>query len=174
MNTYPSTGSYPNHFFAGFWIRVLAYILDLIVIGSLARMIKAPLSLVGVGPELFSLWYIHIGVFGLLFPLYFILFTKLSNGQTLGKMVFGLRVICFTEEKLSWKTVLVREFFGRYIQKTLPILYLITAFTPKKQHLADYLSDTSVLSEAHLKTSAMYDGQREPPEIGGKCTCQQA
>ena len=87
----------------------------------------------------------------MVYLLYFIILTKWTNGQTIGKMIFGIRVIELNEEKLSWKTVIVREGFGRYIQKTVMALYLLTIFTPYKQHFVDMLTDTSVETDRYLK-----------------------
>ncbi|PKM55584.1 MAG: RDD family protein [Firmicutes bacterium HGW-Firmicutes-5] len=131
---------YPNIIYAGFWMRFFAYLLDLILVGSIQRMM---LFFLGEGLLKTTLSVI-------LFLAYFILMTKLNQGQTLGKMVFGLRVICFNEEELSWATVLVRELFGRYLQKIIWPMYLLVAFTPYKQHVIDMLADTSVVTENYL------------------------
>ncbi|MEG0267662.1 MAG: RDD family protein [Carnobacterium sp.] len=138
---------YPAFFYGGFWVRFFAYLIDLLVISSLNRLIvysifiTAPLPL---SEEPFSLLSISKLI---IFLLYFILMTKLTNGQTIGKMIFGLRVVCFKEEKLSWVTVIIREGFGRYILKIGSILYLSVLFTKRNQHIVDLLSDTSVVLE---------------------------
>lgn len=149
------TTEYPESVFAGFWIRFVAYITDLIIIGSIARLLRGPLLLVA-GSDRISVWYFELTLAAMVFSLYFVLFTKFSKGQTLGKMIFGLKVVCFGEEQLSWQTVLVRELFGRYIQKTIILLYIIAAFTPKKQHAVDYLADTGVISESKMKIFQEY------------------
>ncbi|MCF8020501.1 MAG: RDD family protein [Vallitaleaceae bacterium] len=131
---------YPNIIYAGFWMRFFAYLLDVILVGSIQRMM---LFFLGEGLLKTTLSVI-------LFLAYFILMTKLNQGQTLGKMVFGLRVICFNEEELSWATVLVRELFGRYLQKIIWPMYFLVVFTPYKQHVIDMLSDTSVITENYL------------------------
>jgi len=120
---------FPKYFYAGFWIRFLAFIVDLICIGSITRLT------IGLAAML-----IYLG--------YFILFTKLNHGQTIGKMIFGIRVICFNESDLSWTTVLVREGACRFILK-FPLLfvgYLPTIFNQRKQHIGDYFSNTSVVT----------------------------
>jgi uncharacterized RDD family membrane protein YckC len=87
--------------------------------------------------------------------LYFIVSTKWTNGQTIGKIIFGIRVVSFKEEKLSWGTVLTRECFGRYILKIFPFIYLMVLFTREKQHLADFFSDTAVVSENLVRASEL-------------------
>ncbi len=152
-----NTTEYPESVFAGFWIRFVAYITDLIIIGSLSRLLRGPLLLLA-GSDRISVWYFELTLAALVFSLYFVLFTKFSGGQTLGKIIFGLKVVCFGEENLSWQTVLVREFFGRYIQKTIMLLYVIAAFTPKKQHAVDYLADTGVITESKMKIYEEFSG----------------
>lgn len=127
---------YYEYMYTGFLIRLFAFTIDIIIIGSLQRI---------------SLFYMEEGILLTflslaIYLLYFILMTKLNDGQTIGKMIFGIKVICLNEEKLTWKTVIVREGFGRYLQKTILILYAITIFTPYKQHLVDLLTDTSVVT----------------------------
>lgn len=133
--------------FAGFWMRFWAYLLDLLVIGSLDRMLIKPiLHALGVSPydhSIFSLFTIGSAV---VFFLYFLLMTKYF-GQTLGKMVFGLKVISLKENNLSWSTVVFREFIGRFISKTIWLTYLLVGILPKKQGLHDLFADTSVVLE---------------------------
>ncbi|EPR29673.1 Proline-rich antigen, partial [Geobacillus sp. WSUCF1] len=52
------------------------------------------------------------------FYTYFVLMTK-AFGQTLGKMVFGLKVVDERGEPLTWLTVLFREVVGKFIAKKL-------------------------------------------------------
>ncbi|AKP48120.1 MULTISPECIES: RDD family protein [Bacillus] len=133
--------------YAGFWMRFWAYLLDLIVIGSLKRILILPvfrwLDLPVFAHELFA--PIHVAS-AVLFYGYFLLFTKFT-GQTIGKMVFGLKVVPLTEERLTWTVVLFRELIGRFIVTTIVILYLMVAFMPKKQGLHDYFADTAVIHE---------------------------
>ncbi|RKJ29957.1 RDD family protein [Butyricicoccus sp. 1XD8-22] len=77
---------------------------------------------------------------------YFVLMTKFFQ-QTLGKMIFGLKVQSKHGEKLNWSTVLFREIIGRYINNKVPILYFFVIFMPKNLSLADYFSDTLVVYE---------------------------
>jgi len=143
---------YPDYVFAGFWIRLFAYLLDLLVVQALIAILIKPLLVLGgismQGNDPFTLY----GFFQLLILVgYFILMTKYTNGQTLGKMIFGIRVVCFKEEKLSWQTILIREGIGRYIGKTVAVIYLVAAFQNKKQHPIDMLCDTSVVTENSIR-----------------------
>ena len=140
----------PNYHFAGFWMRFWAYLLDLIVIGSIGRIIIHPIfQTVGLSTNdsfLFSPSSIATAVvwYG-----YFIVMTKFFS-QTLGKMVFGLKVVPLKNDILTWSTVLFREGIGRFIltfQWFTTILYVVVAFTTKKQGIHDLIADTSVVHE---------------------------
>jgi uncharacterized RDD family membrane protein YckC len=133
--------------YAGFWMRFWAYLLDLIVIGSIDRILIKPifrlLDISLVESNLFTPIAIATAI---TFYAYFILMTRFFQ-QTLGKMVFGIKVVGLMEERLSWKTILFREWIGRFISSTIVIGYIVTAFLPKKQGLHDLFSDTSVVHE---------------------------
>lgn len=140
-----------NHLFAGryagFWTRFWAYLLDLIVIGSINRLIINPvfraLDIPLLEEGVFSPMTIATAV---VFYLYFVLMTKYL-GQTLGKMVFGLKVVELDGTSLTWGTVIFREWIGRFISATIFVLYIVVAFTNKKQGLHDLFADTTVIYE---------------------------
>jgi uncharacterized RDD family membrane protein YckC len=131
--------------FAGFWMRFWAYLLDLIVIGSIERLIINPLFRIFEIPLMEFNMFAPISIASaIIFYLYFVLMTKYFH-QTLGKMVFGLRVVDLKSEKLSWGTILFREWIGRFISATIVVGYIVVAFLPKKQGLHDLFTDTSVI-----------------------------
>jgi uncharacterized RDD family membrane protein YckC len=133
--------------YAGFWMRFWAYLLDLIVIGSIDRILVKPTFRFLDLPLLDSNVFAPITVAtAITFYAYFVLMTRYFQ-QTLGKMVFGIKVVGLVEDRLSWKTILFREWIGRFISSTIVIGYIITAFLPKKQGLHDLFSDTSVVHE---------------------------
>ncbi|GIN57740.1 putative membrane protein YteJ [Lederbergia ruris] len=134
-----------NPAYAGFWMRFWAYLLDLIMIFSINGILIKPIFR-GLGFSLsdggmFSAYSI---VSGIVFYAYFIFMTKFFQ-QTIGKMVFGLKVVPLKGETLGWGTIIFREGIGRYISATITILYTVVAFTPKKQGLHDIFADTSVV-----------------------------
>lgn len=133
--------------FAGFWMRFWAYLLDLIIIGSINRILVKPIfQLLDISTLESSLFSPLSIAAAFTFYVYFVLMTKFF-GQTLGKMVFGLRVIGLEEKSLSWKTILFREWIGRFISSTILVGYIVTAFLPKKQGLHDIFSDTTVIHD---------------------------
>lgn len=133
--------------FAGFWMRFWAYLLDLVVVGSIDRILINPLFRALDIPLNESSIFAPVTIAtAITFYAYFVLMTKFF-GQTLGKMVFGLKVVKLEGKNLTWGTVIFREWIGRFISATIFIGYVIVAFLPKKQGLHDLFADTSVIYE---------------------------
>ncbi|QCJ45279.1 RDD family protein [Bacillus sp. S3] len=140
----PVLQSFPVRY-AGFWMRFWAYLLDLIVVGSIGRLLINPLfRALDISLSEFNMFAPISIASAVIFYLYFVLMTKYFK-QTLGKMVFGLKVIDLKSDKLSWGTVLFREWIGRFISATVIIGYCLVAFLPKKQGLHDLFTDTTVI-----------------------------
>ncbi|GMG68840.1 RDD family protein [Tetragenococcus halophilus] len=143
------SNDFPNYFFAGFWIRFWAFLIDLLCINAMTTiLLDATFTWFDIerSTEFLSAYSL---LALLIYLIYFTFLTKLNKGQTIGKMIFGIRVICLTEKNLSWKTVLIRETAARFVLQFHPFLYLgyvPTLFTRKKQHVGDYFADTSVVT----------------------------
>ena len=136
-----------KNFYAGFWTRVVAFLIDLIVVyatasllntlsfGLLNKQIDFPI----LGEE--SLSYVIV-VFT-----YFIAMTYFFS-QTLGKMIMKIKVETNKGDKLSFTDVIYRELVGRLLTIFLANLpYLAIAFTNKKKGLHDFIADTVVVKE---------------------------
>jgi uncharacterized RDD family membrane protein YckC len=133
--------------YAGFWIRFWAYLLDLVVIASINGILVYPLfRLMDLPLNKASLFAPISIVTAIVFYAYFVFMTKFL-GQTLGKMVFGLKVTTLDHTKLNWSTVLFREWIGRFISGTILVLYFVVGFLPKKQGIHDLFADTTVIHE---------------------------
>lgn len=140
----------PTYRYAGFWMRFWAYLLDLLVVSSLTSIIVIPLlkitGLQGVQLAFFSIEVILIAIVTLL---YFVLLTK-KWGQTIGKRVFGIKVVSKNAQQLTWSALIFREVVGRYILQAFTLsytLYAIVAFQRKKQGLHDMIGDTYVVHD---------------------------
>ncbi len=133
--------------YAGFWMRFWAYLLDLLIIASLNGILVYPIlrafDIKTSDPSMFAPVSILTAV---IFYGYFVLMTKFF-GQTLGKMVFGLKVISLGDQKLSWSTIMFREWIGRFISGSILILYIVVAFLPRRQGIHDIFADTTVVHE---------------------------
>ena len=140
-----------KNFYAGFWIRFIAYVLDMIVVYSLARLLNTvSFGLLNrqfdfpiLGEE--SLSYVIV-----MFT-YFISMTYFFS-QTLGKMIMKIKVETNRGDKLSLADVVYRELVGRLLTIFLVYLpYLAVAFTNKKKGLHDFIADTVVVKEDFSK-----------------------
>lgn len=144
---------FPPYFFAGFWVRMISFIVDLLCIAAITNCLINPFFVI-LGLERSNEFLSVYSLLSLLVYLsYFVLLTKLNQGQTIGKMIFGLKVVCFKEAELSWQTVLIREGACRFfLHFPLTLIgYLPTAFSKRKQHVGDMFSDTSVVTLNMLK-----------------------
>ena len=129
--------------YAGFWMRFWAYLLDLLVIGSINGIVVYPIfRALDLSLNKASMFAPVSIVTAIIFYAYFVLMTKFF-GQTLGKMVFGLKVISLQDQKLSWSAIMFREWIGRFISGTIIILYVVVGFLPKKQGIHDLFADTT-------------------------------
>src|SRR5690625_2516836 len=106
--------------YAGFWMRLWAYVIDTIVIFSISGFFTSPLSLIDgfSNFSIFGFWSMAAVISGLVYYSYFLIMTKLL-GQTLGKMIFNLKVIPKNNDNLSWLDLFFREVIGRFIYNTI-------------------------------------------------------
>lgn len=134
---------------AGFWIRLLAFIIDLLIIKGLNSIIWDSL-LPTEASKSFIYTILHVNTFflGITGVLYFILMTRFFQ-QTLGKMIVGIKVIQRNGEPLSWVTVIFRELVARSLSQLMGLYlgYIVCWFNPEKRCVHDYLSDTWVVYE---------------------------
>ncbi|QPQ29638.1 RDD family protein [Lysinibacillus sp. JNUCC 51] len=132
---------------AGFWIRFWAFLLDGFVIAAVGGILVNPIFYLMDWSLSETVWYAPISIISaILYYSYFVLMTKFF-GQTLGKMIFGLRVISLKHEKLTWSDVLFRDWIGRIINSIFMPLYILVGILPNNQGLHDYFADTTVVHE---------------------------
>lgn len=133
---------------AGFWMRFWAFVFDSIIISAIVGIAIKPLFALMDWNVSGGAWYAPFTIIsGIIFYAYFVFMTKFFK-QTLGKMVFGIKVQKDNGEALDWMTVLFREGVGRFINGTmLHLPYLIVAFAPNNKSIADYFADTVVVHE---------------------------
>lgn len=138
--------------YAGFFVRLSAYIIDCIIVGFALLIIKIPKFIMNMmNPDMFflkailfqfSIFDIFIYILGLM---YFVLMTYYYGG-TLGKRLFRLKVCKASGEKLALFTVIYRESIGRYLSGLILFIgYFMIGLDQKKRALHDILSDTLVV-----------------------------
>lgn len=136
--------------YAGFWTRFWAFTIDLLVLYAISGiLIKPVFRVVGIdisNPSFLLFSPYKVTALLLLF-LYFALMTKFM-GQTVGKMIMGIKVVAKNGEPLTWSAILFREVLGRFISKVLVVPYLLVLFMPKKEALHDVFADTVVEYES--------------------------
>ncbi|MBC1473725.1 RDD family protein [Listeria grandensis] len=143
-------GGFPTQYYAGFWIRFMAYLVDLLVTTAISGILISPVFRLADWNMDGSFFAMYGALVMLTFLAYFIVMTKFWS-QTLGKMIFGIRVVSLKKEALTWGTVLFREGALRFVTSVVWGLYVVCAFTPKKQGIADLLENTAVVHEGYLK-----------------------
>ena len=140
-----------KNFYAGFWMRFVAYLIDMIVIYAISSLLNTfsfgllnkRLDFPILGEE--SLSYVIV-----MFA-YFISMTYFFS-QTLGKMIMKIKVETNKGDKLGIMDVVYREVVGRLLTIFLAYIpYLAVAFTNKKKGLHDYIANTVVVKEDFSK-----------------------
>ena len=140
-----------KNFYAGFWVRFVAYLIDMIVIYAVASLLNTfsfgllnkQLDFPILGEE--SLSYVIV-----MFT-YFIAMTYFFT-QTLCKMIMKIKVETNKGDKLSFSDVVYRELIGRLLTIFLAYIpYIAVAFTNKRKGLHDFIADTVVVKEDFSK-----------------------
>ncbi len=131
--------------YGGFWIRLVAYIIDAILLSIAMGMVGGVLGLNFYNPnvETYSptgnLLYLAVAW------LYFALLESSERGATVGKMAMGLRVVTDQGQRLSFLNAT-----GRYFAKIISALilcigFIMIAFTDRKRGLHDMIAGTLVI-----------------------------
>lgn len=155
--------------YAGFWKRVVAFIIDAIVLcipvfimsgivmyKSMSTMLPAAMAAQGqqIPPEaISSMLNMYIGMFGLqilsliLYWLYNALMESSSKQATLGKMAMGIKVVDESGQRISFWRATGRA-FGKWLSSLiLYIGFLMAGATRRKQALHDIICSTLVVDE---------------------------
>jgi uncharacterized RDD family membrane protein YckC len=133
--------------YGGFWIRVVAYIIDAILVNIVLGLLTAITGLR-------LIIYRATDHFDLLLPtltplvvswLYFALMESSERGATIGKMAVGLRVVTDQGRRLSFANATGR-YFAKFISALiLGIGFIMIAFTERKRGLHDMIASTLVV-----------------------------
>ncbi len=122
--------------YGGFWVRVVAAIIDWMVVGVATGIIAAAaMGLLGVGVTLFVVisW------------LYEAFLLSSERQATLGKLAMGLVVTDYNDRRLTFGRATGRH-FAKYLSGViLWIGYIMVAFTDRKQGLHDMVASTFVV-----------------------------
>lgn len=136
---------------AGFWIRAVASLLDMLAIGLLESALGSLLIRAGgMEPGFHSPegWVIMLTVltFGLVLGYAYRIFFIGYCGQTPGKMAVRVKVVRTDGTEVGYGYAFLREVVGKFLSKLiLGIGYLMVAFDSRKQGLHDKIADTFVV-----------------------------
>jgi uncharacterized RDD family membrane protein YckC len=135
--------------YGGFWIRLVAYVIDAIVLSVATAVIGAV-----AGFNVFTADYSdHYNPTGNLASLvigwlYFALMESSERGATLGKRALGLRVVTDRGQRLSFANATGR-YFSKFVSAIiLGIGFIMVAFTERNRGLHDMMAGTLVIEIA--------------------------
>ena len=136
--------------YAGFWIRVLAYLLDSVLLitvqTALSLLINLTIGMLGIATEGDPAINTIIWLFGAVLSISYAVFFTGYCGQTPGKMVLRIKVIRTDGSPINYGRAALREVLGKFISSILlGIGYLMVAFDNRKQGLHDKIADTYVI-----------------------------
>ncbi len=130
-----SVAAYAEHPYGGFWVRVVAWLIDVIIVGLVVPIAFAAgpgIHVVGFGLGILGGW------------LYEALLTSSSLQATLGKLILGLRVTDLQGQRIDFSRATIRHFAKYLSLMILGIGYFMVAFTERKQGLHDMIAGTLV------------------------------
>jgi uncharacterized RDD family membrane protein YckC len=141
--------------YGGFWIRVLAKILDSLILGGAAAILigifaalliplaRSPDSQVVVVLIFVGLALLLIGAL-FIFPIWCVV----KYGGTPGKRILRLRIVTATGEPIFWGRAFGR-FFAEMLNGLIPfwIGYIIAAFDSEKRTVHDHIAGTRVIKD---------------------------
>ncbi len=137
---------------AGFWVRVVASMIDSAVLGTVHLILSLILARVALGvaesnsPQIDQAVGIISAILGLVLSITYAVFYIGYCGQTPGKMALRIKVIRTGGGEVGYGRALLRETAGKFASGILFGLgYLMVAFDGQKQALHDKIADTYVI-----------------------------
>src|SRR5699024_12825285 len=94
--------------FAGFWMRFWAYLIDLLILGSINSLLMGPFKLfTNLSQSIFGSWTIYGVVAFVIYFAYFTFITKIFK-LMFGKMILGIEVVRKDGKLLTWSDVIFK------------------------------------------------------------------
>ena len=159
--------------YAGFWLRLAAYLIDLTLIYIVQSVLAVGVVMmsprvIGVVDILYGLLNFYLVAAALSWA-YFALFESSPMQGTVGKYAVGIYVTDRYGDPISFWRASARYWLKVLSNLTLGVGWLMAAFTPRKQALHDLFAGTLVVSRqgypvaAHVPGSGLadyWDGRR--------------
>ena len=152
--------------YAGFWWRVLAHLIDQVVLSFAAGIFVIPMMAI-FGLSIYSMtesgmdleespmfWGSLVSMYASIFTvsllinwLYYAIMESSKTQGTLGKLVLRIKVTDYGYQRVSFGRATGR-FFGKYISSFILLIgYIMAGFTAKKQALHDMIASCYVIKE---------------------------
>lgn len=160
--SWPAAAAQPRVAYAGFWLRVVASLIDGVIIGipviilfaltGISAALSGAIGAHGGDPSealaaLFGAAFLAMfGIFIVARWLYFALMESSSWQATVGKKALGLYVTDITGQRVSFGRATGRN-LGKFVSDLIPLAigYILAGFTEKKQALHDMIASCLVL-----------------------------
>lgn len=131
--------------YGGFWIRLVAYIIDAILISLAMGVVGTVAGIDFFSPDIETYDPTANFISLLIGWLYFALLESSERGATVGKMAMGLRVVTDQGQRLSFLNATGRYFAKIVSAIILCIGFIMIAFTDRKRGLHDMIAGTLVV-----------------------------
>ena len=131
--------------YGGFWIRLVAYIIDAILLSIAMGIVSTVAGVNFFNPDIESYSSSANFIYVLVTWLYFALLESSERGATVGKMAMGLRVVTDQGQRLSFLNATGRYFAKIISAIILCIGFIMIAFTDRKRGLHDMIAGTLVI-----------------------------
>lgn len=126
--------------YAGFWIRLVAGMIDGLVLSGMGIVIGIPFFILGIDTSSFS------DILGIAVTWIYFVFMTYKYQATFGKMAVGINVVLDNAENLTIGRIILRETIGKFISMIILMIgYIMAGFTQKKQALHDKIAGTVVI-----------------------------
>lgn len=162
-----------NQVYAGFFVRLAAYLIDWLVVGIALLTVRIPIWISSFAYP--DNWLIRDFIFKysiadivtyVLSATYFILLTYYT-GRTLGKRLLQLRVVSAEDRDMTFFEVVYRETVGKFLSGVVICIgYLMIGIDKEKRGIHDWLADTKVIyfheKKMPVQTPVVYRNMQNP------------
>lgn len=130
--------SLPTSEFGGFWVRVLAALIDSVIIGALSGALASQEMTLGLASGTLA-----AAAYGIAAPVLW--------GGHVGKLVFGYRIVTADGRRLTWQSSALRYVATLLSAFACSLGNLAVAFSDRKQGWHDRLAGTYVVRAHHQR-----------------------
>jgi uncharacterized RDD family membrane protein YckC len=131
--------------YGGFWLRVVAYIIDGVIVGIPSAILGGLAGIATAQSDDFGVHTTTNLISVVISWLYFAFMESSESRATLGKKAVGLRVVTERGERLSFANATGR-YFAKFVSGVLLMIgFIMVAFTDRKRGLHDIIAGTLVV-----------------------------